>query len=94
MPHLGHAENDGHLSSPDFGVCTAQSFPRHLYVVDPSEAEHEEGRVAEAEERVGRGDVRPIEACRSGQLFNSNFGSETGIFLKKDTCVNSGGWDC
>ena len=47
---------------PDVRVDTAQSLSGHLNVVDPSEAEDEQSRVAQAEEGVGRRDVRAVDA--------------------------------
>ena len=47
---------------PDIREDTAQSLPGHLNVVNPSEAEDEESRVAQAEEGVGRRDVGAVDA--------------------------------
>ena len=51
-----------YVSLPDVRVDTAKSLSGHLNVVNPSKAEDEQGRVAQAEERVGRRDVRAVDA--------------------------------
>ena len=47
---------------PDVRIDTAQSLSGHLNVVNPSDTEDEQSRVAQAEERVGRREVRAVDA--------------------------------
>ena len=47
---------------PDVRIDTAQSLSGHLNVVNPSDTEDEQSGVAQAEERVGRREVRAVDA--------------------------------
>ena len=64
------------LSLPDVRVDTTKSLSGHLNVVNPSKAEDEQGRVAQAEERVGRRDVRAVDAGDADAAEEADHGVE------------------
>ena len=49
-------------SLPNVRIDTAQSLSGHLNVVNPSDTEDEQSGVAQAEEGVGRREVRAVDA--------------------------------